>query len=389
MDIALLAGLVLAAAAVVAATAVIAPTRRAGRVAQVEHRIAEFKSRFHQVKQRQTELSTATLARDPARRPHDVPLLTKAEWIFPTPIPLSEVGVGFEPGHPRSGPSPTALIEGIDLSGAVTYSDAIVRIAGMDHFTNGLIYRPVGVDVEEGSLFLRFREARYFDYLDTSEVLAYKDVEAGGVSRYRNELADPFDLLNRVASLGVLTLTVVKDDRGVRFLMHKRSARVVLAADFFHVVPAGEFTPSDVSLTAVRDDLDLWRNICREYAEELLGVADAQGDGGHRIDYADAEPYRSLHRARESGRLSVHVLGLGLDPLSLKPELLTVAVFDGETFRGIFGDRMVGNYEGTVVQDEPFDAETVQGYVDLPNVRGGAKACLRLSWRNREFLGLT
>jgi hypothetical protein len=53
-----------------------------------------------------------------------------------------------------------------------------------------------------------------------------------------------------------------------------------------HVIPAGEFTPSDVGLQAQSEDFDLWRNIMREYAEEFLDVEEAYSRGGHTIELA-------------------------------------------------------------------------------------------------------
>ncbi|WP_253831839.1 hypothetical protein [Actinokineospora globicatena] len=317
-------------------------------------------------------------------------MLTEPGWVPDTPIPLVDVSLTLEtsPSHEQR-VHRDALLNGLDLGGPMSYSDAVVRIAGMSHFTNDVVYRLVRVEATGRALALRFREARYFDYLDTGEVLAYKDLEAGGTSKYRGSLGNPFTLRNRVASLGVLTLTIVKAGSGPVFLMHKRSPKVVLASDFFHVVPAGEFSPSDVSVTAIRSDLDLWRNICREYAEELLGSEDAQGRGGRKLDYANVEPYKSLTTHRDQGRLSISVLGLGLDPLSLKPELLTVAVFDEEAFNAVFRDRITGNYEGVVVQDEPFDAPTVEAYRSRPDVRNGAKACLTQAWTHRQHLGVS
>ena len=59
-------------------------------------------------------------------------------------------------------------------------------------------------------------------------------------------------------------------------MMHKRSGQYVVGDALYHVVPAGEFAPSDLSLAAIDADFDLWRNITREFAEELLRLPDAQ-----------------------------------------------------------------------------------------------------------------
>ncbi|MFJ8962875.1 hypothetical protein ACIRG5_26150 [Lentzea sp. NPDC102401] len=314
-------------------------------------------------------------------------MITLEGWIFTTPVPILAVEIELINRTIDHHVSPNALITNLSLNGPMTYSDAIVDIAKMTHFTNGQIYRPTSIDVNDGALSLGFHIAKYFDYLDTSEVLAYKELEEHGHSKYRKELTNPFELMNRVASLGVLTLTIVKGAEDCMFLMHKRSANVVLASNLYHVVPAGEFTPSDISFTAVRNDFNLRKNIFREYAEEFLNHKDAQGDGARMIDYDNSEPYRSLKAACNSGNLTISAFGVGLDPLSLKPEILTVAVFDAETFDEIFPD-IEENYEGIIIF-EPFDEETVAEYTESPNVRSGAKACLKLARQNLGPLGLS
>jgi hypothetical protein len=218
-------------------------------------------------------------------------------------------------------------------------------------------------------------------------VLAYKELSADGSNEYRAYLGDPFNLRNRVTSLGILTLTVLRH-AVPSFIMHKRTAKVVLGTDLFHVVPAGEFTPSNISPLAVREDLSLWKNISREYAEELLGHIDAQGGGGRKIDFLHGPPYNQLNSARESGLLKVYALGLGLDALTWKPELLTVAVFDASVFEEIFGRHPGGNYEGTIIEDIPFTPENLLSYTESDSTRSGAKACLELAWRHRIALGL-
>jgi hypothetical protein len=62
-------------------------------------------------------------------------------------------------------------------------------------------------------------------------------------------------------------------------------------------------------------DFDLWRNIMREYSEELLGNPEHDGDGDP-VRY-DAEPFKSLDAARESGLVRVYCLGAALDALTL------------------------------------------------------------------------
>jgi hypothetical protein len=56
-----------------------------------------------------------------------------------------------------------------------------------------------------------------------------------------------------------------------------------------------------------------------------------------------------MDAARRSGRVRVWCLGVGLDPLTLWGEILTVAVFDDEVFDELFSGLVVANDEGMVV----------------------------------------
>jgi hypothetical protein len=236
-------------------------------------RIARFRETYADLSATQTALSEAALARSPPSwRSGDVPMLGRIDWIPARPLPLESVTLTRESHEVQ--PSRDKLVKrsrilrGLKPGRASTYSQAVVQVAGMGHFFNGRIYRPVAVGAHGSRISLSFSEATYFDYLDTSEILAYQAAAAKGPvrrllhGRYRRRLDDPFDLRNRVASLGVLTLTLRVAPEGTTFLLHKRNPdRVVLGAELFHVIPAGEFTLSDVSQEALHDDFNLWRNI--------------------------------------------------------------------------------------------------------------------------------
>jgi hypothetical protein len=123
---------------------------------------------------------------------------------------------------------------------------------------------------------------------------------------------------------GVSTLSLRVDRGSASFFMHERgSDSVGLAANTFHVLPAGEFQPIDVSPVSIDRGLDLWSTMCREYAEELLGHQDSAGRSGWSIDWEAEQPYCSLNDARAKGSVVPWFLGIGFDPLSWKPERLS------------------------------------------------------------------
>jgi hypothetical protein len=101
-----------------------------------------------------------------------------------------------------------------------------------------------------------------------------------------------------------------------------------------------------------------------------------------------------LADAKASGKLKVKVLGLGLDPLPWKPELLTVCVIDSQPFDVIFGRMIRRNSEGLILtgggkEGLPFDAATVERYCQDDDISPNAKACLKLAWQFRADLRLS
>lgn len=336
----------------------------------------------------------------------EIPMLTKPGWVLPEPIPLELVSIDRE--------SPDQLEQFADARARARkmmpkkrdgrrypgYSDALVALAGMTQLYNGWIYRPLGVVADNGDLRLRFADGHFFDHVDTTEVLAYEaaindlagrmTVEGG----YRKYLGDPFDLTRRGTSLGVVVLTIRASDEGGGFYMHRRNERVVATApDAIHVIPAGEFSPADIGLGSRAQDFKIWHTVMREYAEEFLDVEESYGRGGRPLDYEGDWPYRELIEARARGELRLFVVGIGLDPLTWKPELLLVCIFDHAVFDRLFAKIVQQGKEGTIVVGPkghgiPFDAESVDQYVRDPSTRNAAQACLMLAWRHRANLGL-
>jgi hypothetical protein len=165
---------------------------------------------------------------------------------------------------------------------------------------------------------------------------------------YRSWLADPFRLDERAALPGINTLTIRLSRGGPSIFMHRRGFNAGVSMGVLHVAPAGEFQPQIDDPTIWHSDLDILTNIIREYAEEYLGVDEAAGRGGATIDYQEEPPYSNFHRAFLAGRMRVFYLGVGLDPLSWKPEILTACVFEQNTFDEIFKDMVTNKIdEGT------------------------------------------
>jgi hypothetical protein len=321
-------------------------------------------------------------------------------WIPPAPIPLEQVELDWVDVAPdiREARSRAARIltppggrrQSQSLSGALQDRD--------EGIYDGRAYRLLDVRPHDERYTLRFGPSSYFEGLDTTEVLAYEYLESRVADRrrrntaYRRWLHDPFDLKRRSAIPGICTLTIRRDGDRSSFLLLERDGQVSMGHGMLHVVPAGEFQPADESPVSLRRDLDLWRTLQREFAEELLGHEDARGKRGRAIDFVNEQPYAELDRLREAGRIDAALLGVGLDPLTWKPEILLVCAIDADPFDKLMSARVERSEEGLiVVGDEhgiPFTREMLEQQLADPRLLPAAAACLELAFEHRSSLGL-
>jgi hypothetical protein len=195
------------------------------------------------------------------------------------------------------------------------YTSAIRHLDPPRLFESRPSYRLLAASFREQRL--HFGMGAYFDKLDFSEALGHEVAAAfmpGGLPDspgtlrgklpFRELIGDPFDLRCRAVIPAITTLTI----RLRRYpaepscLLHWRDpAKVATAAGVYDVVPAGEFQPSSVALWDRRNDFDLWRNIVREYAEELLGEPEYDGTRSAPIAYDRWESHHGPARPRASG----------------------------------------------------------------------------------------
>jgi transcriptional regulator with XRE-family HTH domain len=344
-------------------------------------------------------------------------LLTRPEWLPDGPVELGAVELVAAPD-----PTPTPLT-GVEPEAASArpprspqeryqrYSHALRQLDRPALFENRIGFRLLDVAFPAaGRGRLTFGTTTYFDAVDVCEAAAHELADrhlllgAGGTALarpttrplpFRTLIGDPFDLARRPLLPSIDTLTIRRSRHGASFVLHQRdAAQVAVAGGMYHVMPAGVFQPSSVSLAGLASDFDLWRNVQREYSEEFLGRLDHDGTAGTPIDYRE-EPFRSMDAARRSGRVRVWCLGVGLDPLTLWGEILTVAVLDDEVFDQLFSGLVLANDEGVVVtmatpgrpaHGVPFVEERVAQLLGSEPVAPAAAACLALAWRERERL---
>lgn len=331
----------------------------------------------------------------------DIPLLSKAGWIPRTPLTLDEVELTLTPkelDRDSLAQARAHLLKHWPTTEAgtriPTYGDAIGALAPPKIWSDRRSYRLISVRGEVSSaeedleIGLDFALATYFDLINTSEPLGHeladqlvrnKPVNLSHAA-YRKWLGDPFDLRRRCAIPGVNTLTIRRSASQAHMFLHERQANLATAMGAVHVTPAAEFQPRvDIGRIENDQDFNLRNNILRGYTEEFVNV---KGDLSNLVD---------------SGQLNLWFLGIGLDPLSWKPEILMVAIFEDEAFNSVFRDIARENAEGPILwlgedrphtQGLPFSKSTVLYHAQNSRTLPAGRACLTLAWRWRRFLRL-
>jgi len=357
----------------------------------------------------------------------NVPLLVRPGWIPHVPVPLEQIVLRWEELGAAEEEMRASLEPARELTRTYwtaaggpydTYHQTISHIEQPDQrlFFDGSSYRLLDVATPDGSqgpagsqVIFTFTAGRYFDALDTTDVLGFETALLTLTATdepqqshpmhgpYREWLKDPFDLRRRCGIPGICTLTIRRGSPTATFILHQRDPeKVALSQGVAHVTPAGEFQPQDLSAAADAADLSFWRSMCREYAEEFLGIAHNQGQP---LDPHNSAKLRdttaALDAARKSGEVRISYLGVGLDPLTWKPEILTVAVFDGNTFDTILGDIVGENDEGPLIfsrdkntEGMPFAEDSVRQWLKGKMLAAG-EACLYLAWHHRQDLGIS
>ncbi|NKE59704.1 helix-turn-helix transcriptional regulator [Lentzea sp. PSKA42] len=288
------------------------------------------------------------------------------------------------------------------------YTSVIKHLDPPTLFESRPSYRLLGGELATSTF--EFGLAAYFDKLDVSEALGHELARAcmdnripadpaqlRGQLPFRDLIGDPFDPTRRaiIPAITTLTIRLRRYPAEPSFLLHWRDpAKVATAGGVYDVIPAGEFQPSSVALWDRSNDFDMWRNIVREYSEELLGEPEFDGTRTQPIDYDNWSLYRELTQARREGTVGAFFLGIGMDALTLAATMLTVVVIDDDVFEKVFGDAVRYNDEGEIVsvgggtptEGIPFTAESVDRMLSSEPMASPGAACLALAWKHRDQL---
>lgn len=394
---------VVAAIAGVVAVFVALPAFRRERALKSEDRFQT--ERLALVRNRAELVGLAELDYESRLHIGGTPCLTAPEWTLPAPVLLDDVIIHYSPSRREtrtSGDSigsasliPPSLVR----KGIRTYSGAIGHFPSLRPtlFWDGLSYDLRDFEVaQEGTVHLELGLASFFEMLDVCESLAHEfSIHRAGIpTSLRESIGDPFDLSRRVSVPALTWLLLINEPDGrTSFALHARDEKAVASDGAFKHVFGGQLQPSSEHVMDAAGEASLWKCFAREFCEELLGMGEADGHSGAPVDYG-AAPLSTLRRLADDGDLRVSLLGLGIDPLSLWPSLLAVAVGERERLASELPSFVEKNSEGVVVTEGrqrgfEFNQHNVDQFCDDSRVGVAAKGCLRLAWAHRAALGVT
>jgi hypothetical protein len=339
------------------------------------------------------------------------PLLTSPLRVPLAPIPVEDVALELDPAERSAGArhlteraALAVLPDRADGSRFESYSAAIAELTGRT-FDNRQTYRLLNADLSSGTPGLRFGLGSYFDGLDSGEACAH-EFAAGRLGllepdeqQIRRAVGDPCDPKRRPTNLAISTLTLRRDRDagGATFLLHWRDPQKVgHAAGLYQVLPTGVFQAADEAPWNLTNDFSLWRSMVREYAEEFLGESEDYGAELAPIDYDAWTFAATMTRGLRDGAVGAYVLGLGVDPLTLATDLLTVLVIDADLYDRLFADAVAINAEGEVLASldgipasadgVPFTREVVDRFVQEEPMQAAGAAVLWSAWEHRRIL---
>lgn len=367
------------------------------------------------LKQHRSELAELAAQLYPAEyRLPGTTLIGHPEWLATEPVELGSLVLRLD-----EGPQATA-VDGSEPESAATrplrtaerrferYTSAMKHLSPPTLFEPRPCYRLLRVSL--ASRLLECGLATYFDKLDVCEPLAHEIAavclaeglpstpeQLRGRLSFRNLVGDPFNPKTRPINGGFATLTIRlrRHPAESSFLLHWRDpAKVATGGGFYSVLPEGEFQPSSAASWDRHNDFDLWRNIVREYSEELLGEPEHDDTRSQPIDYARWPLFQQLQTARANGSVRVSFLGLGLSALTLAPSILTVVVIDDDVFTEVFGKAVRFNEEGEIVSPGggtptdgvPFTEAAVRRMLETEPMAESGAGCLALAWQHRQTL---
>jgi hypothetical protein len=284
----------------------------------------------------------------------EFPLIVKRGWLLEKPMLISAASSLPARNDYVKDARPYRL-DGLD-SEYISIKNRVA--AGKRRPTNGETYRVIEIVKSNDELNFQFGLMGYYDYINSCEALAAELADFAlrnpEFSDEKGTLCEPADIpllphrgapeeiynfYTRSAGAGVNCLLLLKNyfngvysknvNRSSKFVLHNRGTNTLEAQNTVHVVPAGGHQPMAKGFGDDRE-LSIWRTAVREFFEELFNKEEAAGIHAHGEDFFDLPKIRPLVEAffGVDGAAKVYLLGVGLDPVTTKPEILVTIVVD-------------------------------------------------------------
>lgn len=335
-------------------------------------------------------------------------VLSSRDLIPDVPFRLSQLSVEVATRQPMSSVTQTRayrqLLPRLRSGRPIErYSDAIAEYCPPSLWFNGLSFALQAVTLHDTAPSIQVGTLRYFEGIDTSEALAHElALKPNGKSMddfpLRGEIRNPLDFSRFRSLAAVSALTLRLKDGGATFYLHERDpTKVAMAGGHFHLTPSGVYQPtSSDPITVIRDSSPIL-TLCREYAEEYLGVEEARGSAGASLSYTEDEPYKSILQAlhlEEGTGCGCWMMGIGVDPLTLAPEIICVVAIDHERFDSLFVDMLMQDSEGWFrgakmragrLVGYDFTRSSIEHLSDSGRLSPVAAAALEIAWASRDL----
>ena len=253
----------------------------------------------------------------------------------------------------------------------LTYSDNVKMTLGKK-----ISYLPIYALAEEpktegGSVTVPVRTCQYCQFFDTCDYLSFEIAHAMRIRRippeairmpdlpYRSSI-EPYDLSNRHTGIGISTLTVVvniPDEIGQVFLVHNRKGKTAEGGEVYHAVPAGSYEPIDGMNPETHGNRP-FDSAFREFIEEVIDT---------RYDFVSSPDL--LKYFSEKVHADIFYLGIGLEPLNLKAEMMSLMIVDFQ-MSSLFDDSVEDLFKDRKETDEggirvvPFREEFIDHYAN-------------------------
>jgi hypothetical protein len=334
--------------------------------------------------------------------PDDIPVLSKPHFLPNEPLEISHLTLEWDEEE-QSFAEPTTQIASILQSQKPE-----------NELYDGYLYRLLSTNGEQfcfcpGSYFKFFNTCEYLSY-ELAHAIVNHQVVCNIVKEGRQQdfqkvvdflmeneqlipqisLSDPFDFPSRCTAFGTCALVIIKRPNDLpQFILNRRSEKLSETPALLHVIPAGTFQPNFNDDRFHQNEFSFRENIVREFVEELLEdkclrLPDAQDV----LNFIDMYPPIGQDFRRgiiEQNRFSLWYLGMVIDPMNLKPEILTVLMIHEAELRCIKFQRFQKSWETGKIERYEFTKDRLKKFLKETLVPTG-KAHIWLALKHFNFL---